>query len=57
MDNVCDSTIRNEVLGSDHCPIVFYINVWSKNIFFWYSQPNKVYNVQITSINVFIIMS
>ncbi|XP_060849931.1 DNA-(apurinic or apyrimidinic site) endonuclease [Rhopalosiphum padi] len=27
MDNVCDSDIRSEVLGSDHCPIVFYINV------------------------------
>jgi len=27
MDNVCDSDIRSEVLGSDHCPIVLYINV------------------------------
>lgn len=27
MENVCDSVIRSEVLGSDHCPIVFYINV------------------------------
>jgi len=27
MDNVCDVAIRNEVLGSDHCPIVFFINI------------------------------
>lgn len=27
MDNVCDVVMRNEVLGSDHCPIVFFINV------------------------------
>lgn len=27
MKNVCDSIMRNEVLGSDHCPIVLYVHV------------------------------
>lgn len=26
-DNVCDNVIRDEVYGSDHCPIVLYINI------------------------------
>ncbi|KOX77974.1 Recombination repair protein 1 [Melipona quadrifasciata] len=26
-DNVCDNIIRNAIYGSDHCPIVLYINI------------------------------
>ncbi|XP_061937000.1 exodeoxyribonuclease isoform X3 [Apis cerana] len=26
-DNVCDNVIRDKVYGSDHCPIVLYINI------------------------------
>lgn len=27
MENVCDNVIRNNIHGSDHCPIVLYLNV------------------------------
>jgi len=27
MDNICDNVIRSEILGSDHCPIVLFLNV------------------------------
>lgn len=27
VENVCDTVIRNEVYGSDHCPIVLYLSV------------------------------
>lgn len=26
-DNICDNVIRDKVYGSDHCPIVLYINI------------------------------
>ncbi|XP_044001326.1 LOW QUALITY PROTEIN: recombination repair protein 1-like, partial [Aphidius gifuensis] len=27
VDNVCDNVIRSEVYGSDHCPVVLYLNI------------------------------
>ncbi|XP_026676842.1 uncharacterized protein LOC103505813 [Diaphorina citri] len=27
MDNVCDNVIRNNIHGSDHCPIVLHLNI------------------------------
>lgn len=27
MENVCDSVVRSQVLGSDHCPITLFINI------------------------------
>ena len=38
-----DSTIQNEILGSDHCPIQLKLNLYNENVLFSKWKFNLLY--------------